>query len=84
MKDRPVRFNDLTRLIGGASKKVIAERLHQLEKRGLIKRKVLDAQPVAVEYRMTTFGMTALACLDELRRWSESLPESLIDEVNSG
>ena len=84
LKDDAVRFNDLTRLVGGASKKMIAERLHQLEKQGLIERKVLDTQPVAVEYRITAFGRTALACLDELRRWSESLPEPLIDQINSG
>lgn len=84
LKDEAVRFNDLTRLVGGASKKMIAERLHQLEKHGLIERRVLDTQPVAVEYRITAFGRTALACLDELRRWSESLPKPLIDQFNSG
>lgn len=74
LKDGPVRFNDLARLVGGASKKMISERLRQLEDHGLIERKVLNTLPVAVEYRMTAFGATALDCLDELRRWSENLP----------
>ena len=29
LKDAPVRFNDLARMIGGASKKMITERLRQ-------------------------------------------------------
>lgn len=74
LKDEPVRFNDLARMIGGASKKMITERLRQLEDQGLIDRIVMDTSPIAVEYHITDFGRTALKCLDELRIWSESLP----------
>ena len=77
LKDEPVRFNDLARMIGGASKKMIAARLRQLEEQGLIERQVIDSAPVAVEYRITPFGTTALDFLDALRLWSESLPPSL-------
>ncbi len=77
LKDEPVRFNDLSRMIGGASKKMIAARLRQLEEQGLIERQVIDSAPVAVEYRITAFGTTALDFLDALRLWSESLPPSL-------
>lgn len=85
LKDEPVRFNDLSRLVGGASKKMIAERLKQLEEQGLVERKVLDTSPVAVEYSLTTFGSTALKFLDELRLWSESLPTALSESVvNNG
>ena len=76
-----MRFNDLARLVGAASKKMIAERLRQLEEQGLVERKVLDTSPVAVEYRITSFGMTALRFLDELRLWSENLPKSFSDSV---
>ena len=34
LKDEPVRFNDLARMVGGASKKMIAERLTHLEAHG--------------------------------------------------
>lgn len=81
LKDEPVRFNDLSRMIGGASKKMIAERLRQLEEQGLVRRQVLDTSPVAVEYSLTPFGGTALAFLDELRLWSESLPGDLSESV---
>ena len=76
LKDEPVRFNDLARMIGGASKKMIAERLRQLEKQGLVKRSVRDTSPVSVEYSITEFGKTAVSFLNELRKWSEQLPKS--------
>ena len=77
VKDGPVRFNDLARMIGGASKKMITERLRQLEDQGLVRREVYNTAPITVVYEITDFGRTALRFLDELRTWSESLPEVL-------
>ncbi|WP_171091812.1 MULTISPECIES: helix-turn-helix domain-containing protein [unclassified Ruegeria] len=77
LKDGPVRFNDLSRMIGGASKKMIAERLRQLEDQGLVSRHVMDTAPVSVQYSITRFGSTALGFLDELRKWSEELRDGL-------
>ena len=77
LRDEPVRFNDLARMIAGASKKMITERLRQLEARGLIERRVIDGSPISVEYVITPFGATALDCLYQLRIWSEGLPEEL-------
>ena len=77
LKDGPVRFNDLARMIGGASKKMITERLRQLEAQGLVRREVVDTSPVSVHYEITDFGRTALGFLDELRKWSEGLPQEL-------
>ena len=77
LKDEPVRFNDLSRMIGGASKKMITDRLRQLEAQGLIERRVIGTSPIAVEYVITPFGSTALECLDQLRIWAERLPEEL-------
>ena len=81
LKDGPVRFNDLARMVGGASKKMITERLRQLERQGLISREVLKTSPVTVHYEITEFGRTALGFLDELRKWTENLPEELSDSV---
>ena len=79
VKDGPVRFNDLARMIGGASKKMITERLRQLEDQGLVRREVCDTAPITVVYEITDFGRTALGFLDELRKWSEGLPKALTD-----
>lgn len=78
LKDGPVRFNDLSRMIGGASKKMITERLRQLETQGLVTRHVLETSPVSVHYEITDLGRSALGFLDSLRQWSESLPDAVI------
>lgn len=75
LKDGPVRFNDLSRMIGGASKKMIAERLRQLEAWGLVRRQVMQTAPVSVHYSITEQGANALGFLDELRKWSAQLPD---------
>lgn len=72
LKDGPVRFNDLNRMLGGASKKMIDQRLKELESRGMVIRTVINDRPVAVTYELTEFGKTALSVLDELRIWSET------------
>jgi DNA-binding HxlR family transcriptional regulator len=77
LKDGPVRFNDLSRMIGGASKKMITERLRQLEVQGLVTRKVMPTAPVSVHYEITDFGRSALGFLDALRVWSADLPADL-------
>lgn len=71
LKDGPVRFNDLNRMLGGASKKIIDQRLKELEARGMVLRTVISDRPVAVTYELTEFGRSALKVLDDLRIWSE-------------
>ena len=72
LKDGPVRFNDLNRMLGGASKKMIDQRLKELEERGMVIRTVINDRPVAVTYELTEFGASALKVLDDLRIWSET------------
>ena len=70
LQDGPVRFNDLASQLGGASKKVITQRLKEMEANKLIKRKVLQTKPVAVTYEITNFGRSALEFLDKLKEWT--------------
>ena len=71
LKDGPVRFNELARQLGGASKKMVTQRLKELEALGLVERHVLSTRPIAVTYEITDFGRSALGVLDQLRQWSE-------------
>ena len=73
LKDEPVRFNDLARMIGGASKKMIAERLRHLEAHRLIDRQVAETSPVSVRYSLTKQGRVALEALEGLRLWAEDV-----------
>lgn len=71
LKDDPVRFNDLARMVGGASKKMIDQRLKEMEKQGLVVRQVISERPIAVTYQATDFGRSALGILELLKQWSE-------------
>lgn len=72
LKDDPVRFNDLVRMLGGASKKMVDQRLKELELEGMVLRTVINDRPIAVTYELTEFGRSALSILEQLRVWSES------------
>ena len=72
LQDGPVRFNDLARQLGGASKKMVTQRLKEMEDIGLVKRKVLSTRPVAVAYEITTFGRSSLTVLEQLKDWAEA------------
>lgn len=69
LKDGPVRFNDLARQLSGASKKMLSQRLKEMETKGLVKRLVVSTQPVAIAYEITEFGLTALGILEDLKNW---------------
>ena len=71
LKNGPMRFNDLARQLGGASKKMVTQRLREMEEAGLVTRKVVNDRPIAVEYSITNFGKTALGFLDALKTWAE-------------
>ena len=71
LKDGPVRFNELVRVLGGAGKKVVSQRLVELETLGLVERHVQSTRPIAVSYEITDYGRTALGLLDELKTWAE-------------
>ncbi|MEW6997152.1 winged helix-turn-helix transcriptional regulator [Colwelliaceae bacterium BS250] len=71
LKDGPVRFNELCRMLAGASKKMVDQRLKELELQGLVTREVISDRPIAVAYEITDFGRTALDILEKLKDWTE-------------
>lgn len=71
LKDGPVRFNELSRMLGGVSKKMVDQRLKELEAQGLVTREVICDRPIAVAYGITNFGRTALDILEKLKDWTE-------------
>ncbi|WP_204377286.1 winged helix-turn-helix transcriptional regulator [Methyloceanibacter superfactus] len=75
LRDGPVRFNALARQLDGASKKMITERLKELEQANLVRREVLSTKPIAVTYEVTEFGRSALGILASLKDWAESLED---------
>jgi DNA-binding HxlR family transcriptional regulator len=50
------QFNRFMENIGGISPKVLTERLHELERLGIIRRRIVSEYPVRVEYNLTERG----------------------------
>jgi DNA-binding HxlR family transcriptional regulator len=76
----PARFNELKKRIGGISATSLAERLTQLEKLGIVQRKVFPVTPPRVEYSLTVKGHELHQVLGELadwvNRWADKDPNS--------
>ena len=68
---RPLRFNQLRRVVEGISQKMLSQTLKSLERDGLVQRTAIATVPVTVEYAITPLGATLTATVDSLRRWAE-------------
>ncbi len=66
---QPARFNELKRRIHGISATSLAERLHELEQRRVIERKVYPETPPRVEYALTRKGLELHELLGKLGEW---------------
>jgi DNA-binding HxlR family transcriptional regulator len=67
---RPARFNELVRAIPQLSKRVLIERLAELQAIDLAAREVDEGPPVAVTYRLTERGQALRPAMDALRVWA--------------
>ncbi len=71
-----MRFTELRDSIEGISQKMLTKTLRQLERDGLISRKVYPVVPPKVEYRLTPLGHSLLALVTGICGWvSTHLPE---------
>jgi DNA-binding HxlR family transcriptional regulator len=72
------RFGELRRVIDGISPKILTQKLRELERDGLITRKVYASIPPKVEYSLTPLGQTLIGLLDAIRIWAESHIETVL------
>jgi DNA-binding HxlR family transcriptional regulator len=67
---KTMRHSQLKRDIGNISQKMLTQTLRELERSGLIERKVYPVIPPKVEYSLTELGQTLVAPLDVLCDWA--------------
>jgi DNA-binding HxlR family transcriptional regulator len=72
LQDEARRFNDLRRIIGGVSDKMLAQTLQVLEEDGIVERKVLPDSPPRVEYALSPMGREAALHLKTLTDWIDA------------
>lgn len=63
------RFSDILKDVSGISNKMLSKELKELEINQLIKRTVLDTQPVTVQYELTDYGLTLKTLITNLTEW---------------
>src|SRR3954462_8013724 len=63
------RFSDILNDVDGISNRMLSKELKELEINQLVKRTVLDTQPISVQYQLTEYGMTLQKIIDNLTAW---------------
>ena len=69
MEYEPVRFNEMQRYLGKIADKTLSAALKELERDGLIHRKMYPEVPPKVEYTLTERGHSLMRVLDQLCTW---------------
>jgi DNA-binding HxlR family transcriptional regulator len=65
-----IRFNEFKKLLPGISSTVLADRLFELEREGLVSKKIYPEIPPKVEYRLTIRAKELRVILKELGTWA--------------
>ena len=74
--DGPQRFNELKRMIGGISQRMLTLTLRGLERDGLVTRTVFPTIPPRVDYELTDLGRGLANPVQALGQWAFAhLPE---------
>jgi DNA-binding HxlR family transcriptional regulator len=68
--NEPRRFNELKRMIGGVSQRMLTLTLRGLERDGLVKRTVFPTIPPRVDYELTELGRSLQEPVKALGLWA--------------
>lgn len=63
------RFSDILNDVVGISNKMLSKELKDLEINKLLKRTVLDTQPITVQYELTSHGKSLKTIINHLTEW---------------
>jgi len=66
----PLRFNELKRMVGGISQRMLTLTLRGLERDGLVTRTVFPTIPPRVDYELTDLGRGLSKPVEALGKWA--------------
>ena len=72
LMEGPLRFSEVKLLVPDLSDRLLSERMKELEAEGIVERRVIDAMPVRVEYRLTEKGQALEPAVRSLKVWARS------------
>ena len=64
------RYRELERIVPGVSQKMLTQQLRELERDGLVERRVYAEVPPRVEYGLTELGKSAFPILEMMHQWA--------------
>jgi DNA-binding HxlR family transcriptional regulator len=70
--DGPKRFNEIKRMVGGISQRMLTFTLRGLERDGLVTRTVYPTTPQRVDYELTKLGATLWKAVEPLSAWARA------------
>ncbi|HWS66216.1 MAG TPA: helix-turn-helix domain-containing protein [Steroidobacteraceae bacterium] len=70
--DGPKRFNEIKRMVGGISQRMLTFTLRGLERDGLVTRTVFPTTPQRVDYELTRLGGTLWKAVEPLGSWARA------------
>src|SRR3984893_9818878 len=70
--DGPKRFNEMKRMVGGISQRMLTFTLRGLERDGLVTRTVFPTTPQRVDYELTKLGSTLWEAVEPLSSWARA------------
>ena len=71
------RFLELKKAVGSITQKVLTKNLREMEKKGLVERKIYAQTPPKVEYTLTDIGYSLAVVLDGMAEWGSAYKEFL-------
>lgn len=74
------RFSDILKDVVGISNKMLSKELKDLEINKLVKRIVLETQPITVQYQLTEHGQTLKTIIENLTDWGIKHRKEIIEK----
>ena len=70
LMDGPLRFSEIAQSVPELSDRLLSERMKELERRGMVRRRVISGPPLRVEYSLSEMGRALEPALSQLERWA--------------
>src|SRR5579872_3057491 len=67
LMDGPLRFSEVAQAVPELSDRLLSERMKELERRGMVERRVISGPPLRVEYSLSKMGRELEPALFELQ-----------------
>ncbi|KKW67462.1 HxlR family transcriptional regulator [Lampropedia cohaerens] len=76
-----LRFNELRRILPNITQRMLTNQLRELERDGLVARKIYAEVPPKVEYRLTDYGLTLAPVIEALKNWGDTHLQQTVQQA---